>query len=109
MATADSHLKNYFRSYSLRDMVISMISDDSKDMYGFRPRYNYAAMTLVELWNLHRSIRKESHYWVDESNAAFEYWEEVDRREAEQRNVMYDVAPDHWDHVADRLEGIRIS
>ena len=52
--------KNYaFRNWEdlpLREQLLSMISDDYKSLYGFRPRGDFSHMTDEDLQQWHREI-----------------------------------------------------
>jgi hypothetical protein len=55
-----------------RDDLISFISDGTKDLWGFRPRYNYRAMSDQELQELADdvSLRLDAHFrGIDEQKA----------------------------------------
>lgn len=77
--------------FSVRELLISNISDDYKEALGFRPRYNYAGMNLVEL----KRLADETRRYADEIiyyNAEWDrYAEDIKEREEQEK----------WNHIDD--------
>ena len=108
MINACSDFRNYLRTNSIRDMLIGTISDSYKEAYGFRPRFNYSSMNLVELWAAAREYEiaaaESMDYWDQEQvEAAWRLQEEADAARWEE------VCPTRWDYVADRLSGVKVT
>lgn len=96
-------LRDMLIGRTLRDMLIGSISDTFKDIYHFRPRWNYSAMTLVELWEENKQLQAEhsDHMEYEEAQDAIE---EI-LREYEERTKS--LPPTYLERVQDELEGIR--
>lgn len=105
-----------------RNELIGFISDTYKDIYGVRPRFkNFGEMTLPQLDaylnDLCEMQRDYDPYYDDYIAERESYYAEMEQKKAEmeQKKAEEDkealalaaVAPDWFDQVADRLEGVR--
>jgi len=101
----------------LRDSYFGMISDTSKDVQGFRTRFDPTGWSLTDLvreyayWQ--RSYEqliddeqdaRDDAYWADEQAERDMYWAEED---ALMRDAADELAETMWDEITDELEGIK--
>ena len=91
---------------TLRDVLVNNISDTYKDIYGVRPRWNFAEMTLLHLWQESKylysylcEILRDRYYEEMEKE-----WAEWDRLYEREECAWLEVCPNEWDEIADRLE-----
>lgn len=103
MIQADKHLREYLQRYSVRDMLIGEISDTYKEAYGFRPRWNWSAMTLLQLWQESRQLYVDAARERDERDELDALYAAMEAEDARIEAVM----PTWEDDMADRLAGVR--
>ena len=87
-------------TFSERDQLIGNISDDSKEVNGFRLRLNFSSMTIEEL-------REEAAYWAARQAEAFEDWQQEQVEDAAYESIdaaAEAVMPTAYDEIQDRLE-----
>lgn len=87
-------------TFSERDTLIGNISDDSKEVNGFRLRLDFSSMTIEEL-------REEAAYWAARQAEAFEDWQQEQVEEAAYETIdaaAEAVMPSAYDEIQDRLE-----
>ena len=87
-------------TFSERDQLICNISDDSKEVNGFRLRLNFSSMTIEEL-------REEAAYWAARQAEAFEDWQQEQVEDAAYEAIdaaAEAVMPTAYDEIQDRLE-----
>lgn len=87
-------------TFSERDTLIGNISDDSKEVNGFRLRLDFSSMTIEEL-------REEAAYWAARQSEAFEDWQQEQVEEAAYETIdaaAEAVMPSAYDEIQDRLE-----
>ena len=87
-------------TFSERDQLIGNISDDSKEVNGFRLRLNFSSMTIEEL-------REEAAYWAARQAEAFEDWQQEQVEDAAYEAIdaaAEAVMPTAYDEIQDRLE-----
>lgn len=85
-----------------RDECISLISDVTKEMWGIRPRYNYATMTLAELVELQRETLEAYDYYVEDGDDLVctpDPWEDAYTQEEAE---WLAVCPDQWDEIYEK-------
>lgn len=87
-------------TFSERDTLIGNISDDSKEVNGFRLRLDFSSMPIEEL-------REEAAYWAARQAEAFEDWQQEQVEEAAYTAIdtaAEAVMPTAYDEIQDRLE-----
>ena len=82
----------------LRENLIGEISDTYKMIWGIRPRfYNFAEMSLVELWAVARELWEDLDLHMEEDEEYDLWWEEQE----ELREIQ---KPDFFSEIQDSLE-----
>ena len=88
---------------SVRESLISNISDDHKEALGFRPRYNYTGMNLIELKRLADETRRYAdkiieEEWEYQQEADCDYYAEWDRYA---EDIKERQEQEKWGHIDD--------
>jgi len=81
-----------------RDEMINIISDVTKDIYGFRVRYDYSSMTLSELSELCDETIAAADIYFDEKDYGFDDCFEAEAADAAEWN---EIKPDQWDELCE--------
>ena len=94
----------------MRDDYIGLISDTSKDVQGFRHRFNFSELSLSDLARESAYWNRQLQYQIEDS----QYSDWLEREEEEEREqwafdleITEEELETLYDAVADELEGIK--
>jgi hypothetical protein len=104
------HIQVMFWVNRMRDHYIGLISDTSKDVQGFRFRFNFSELSLSDLARESAYWNRQLQYQIEDS----QYSDWLDREEKEEREqwafdleIQEEELETLYDAAADALEGIK--
>jgi hypothetical protein len=87
----------------IRDVLINNISDDYKELWGYRPRFRYDEMNLVDLKMLaDQASRDLEEHLQDEYE-----WDLWGYECEDNRAYQEEIAQDNWDHIDDLYKDMK--